>query len=84
MSYRGPGTSYKIRKTTKNNKTGDNYALTIPKYIAKKFEAVVFKLQISGNSIIFESGCKFSIKEMEEINNKGGMFSNAGNDVVFK
>ena len=38
MSYRGPALSYKIRKTTINNKTGDNYAITIPRIIAQQFK----------------------------------------------
>ncbi len=34
MPYRGPAITYKIRKTTTNNKTGDNYSITIPRIIA--------------------------------------------------
>lgn len=80
MSYRGPGLSYRIRRTTSNNKTGDNYAITIPRIIAHKFEACFFKMCVSGNSIIFESGCKMSVNDIEVDNQKkiftaGGVIS---------
>ena len=38
MAYRGPALQHKIRKTTTNNKTGDNYAITIPRMIAENFQ----------------------------------------------
>lgn len=80
MAYRGPGLSYKIRKTTMNNKTGDNYSITIPRIIAKKFEECFFRLYISGNCIVFESGCKITTEDLsfntkQKIKTAGGMVS---------
>jgi len=78
LAYRGPALTYKIRKTTSNNKTGDNYSITIPNFIAKKFEGFLFKLAVSGNSLIFESGCKMTVNDFK-INKKimtaGGLIS---------
>jgi len=82
MSYRGPGLSYRIRKTTVNNKTGDNYSITIPRIIAQQFEECFFKMCVSGNSIIFESGCKMSVNDIE-IDNKKKIFT-AGGTISFK
>ena len=65
MSYRGPALQYRIRKTTINNKTGDNYSITIPRIIAQEFEEVLFKMCVSGNTIIFESGCKMTVNDIE-------------------
>ena len=65
MSYRGPALTYRIRKTTTNNKTGDSYAITIPRIVAQQFEEILFRLCISGNSIIFESGCKMTVNDIE-------------------
>lgn len=80
MSYRGPALTYQIRKTTINNKSGDNYAITIPRIIAQKFKDYFFKLEVSGNSIIFTSGCKLSINNTDvndekKIYTAGGMIS---------
>ena len=63
MAYRGAGLLYKIRKTTKNNKTGDNYSITVPRIIAQKFFNTFFKIEVSGNSISFISGCHPSFDE---------------------
>lgn len=84
--YRGTGLCYKIRKTTVNNKTGDNYSITIPRIIAEKFNGYFFKLIVSGNSLIFTSGCKLSVSD---INDKysdvsGKIYSNDGMGVIFK
>ena len=81
MSYRGPGLNYKIRKTTTNNKTGDSYAITIPRVIAAKFEEVLFRLCVSGNSISFTSGCKISVEDIETA--KPNHFAGGGT-VIFK
>lgn len=70
MSYRGPGLQYQVRKTTVGNKTGDNYGITIPRIIAQKFEEVYFRILVSGNNIVLESGCKVSV------------FDNKGEDVI--
>jgi hypothetical protein len=80
MSYRGPALSYKIKKVTSNNKTGDSYAITIPRVVAQKFESCFFKMCVSGNSIIFESGCKMTVNDIEvdakkKIFTAGGMIS---------
>jgi len=80
MSYRGPALTYKIRKTTINNKSGDSYAITIPRSVAHKFEECLFRMCISGNSIIFTSGCKLTVNDLEIDNSKkifvgGGIIS---------
>ena len=59
--YRTAARFVKIRKTTTNNSTGDSHALTVPKVIAEKFEAVFFSVKIVDNNIVFESGCKNGI-----------------------
>ena len=70
MSYRGPALQYKIKKVVTNNKTGDSYAITIPRIIAQQFEEVLFRLTISGNTIIFESGCKLTVNDISFDNSK--------------
>lgn len=82
MAYRGPALQYRIRKTTTNNKTGDSYAITIPRIVAKEFEETFFKLCISGNSIILESGCKMTVEDVE-VNNQKKIFT-AGGMISFK
>ena len=63
---RTPRYVYKIRKATTNNKTGDNFVVTIPQNIASKFENVDLFMSITDTSIILESGCKVNISEKEE------------------
>ena len=70
MSYRGPALQYQIRKTTKGNKTGDNYAITIPRIIAKQFDATLFQMEVSGNCIIFTSGTKVTVSDIRIDNSK--------------
>ena len=77
MSYRGPALQYQIRKTTTNNKTGDNYAITIPRVIAQQFEECLFRICVSGNTITFESGCKLTVDDIE-INKTKKVFIGAG------
>ena len=57
---RGFALQYKIRKTTTQNKSGDNFSITIPRFIAKQFSGCLFSMNVSGNSILFESGCKIN------------------------
>jgi len=64
ISYRGAGLQYRIRKTTTNNKTGDNFGITIPKYFADKFDGIYFRVSVSGDSIIFTSGCKLTMSDI--------------------
>lgn len=64
-AYRGPALTYKIRKTTINNNTGDNFSITIPRFVAQQFEGCLFRLEVSGNSIIFTSGCKITMFDIE-------------------
>jgi hypothetical protein len=66
--YRGPGLQYKIRKTTINNNTGDNYSITIPRIIAEQFIDCSFRITISGNTIMFISGCKLTIEDVKNDN----------------
>jgi len=81
MSYRGTALQYKIRKTTTNNKTGDNFSITIPRIIAQKFDMCFFKLEVSGNALIFTSGCKIS-SQCPELNEIEKAF--AGNDLKLR
>ncbi len=82
MAYRGTALTYKIRKTTVGNKTGENYSITIPTFIAKKFEGFLFRLAVSGDSIIFESGCKMSVTDIG-INHAKKLFV-GGRTISFK
>jgi len=82
VSYRGPALQYRIRKTTINNKTGDNYSITIPRIIAQEFEEVLFKMCVSGNTIIFESGCKMTVNDIE-VDKQKKVFT-AGGIISFK
>jgi hypothetical protein len=80
IAYRGPALNYQIRKTTTNNKTGDSYAITIPRIVAKQFEECFFRMCVSGTNIIFESGCKLSVNDIEVNKDKkvfqaGGLIS---------
>ena len=58
MANRTPQYVYKIRKTVTNNKTGDNFALTVPTVIAEKFKDVDLFMQVTDTSITYESGCR--------------------------
>lgn len=82
MPNRGTALQYKIRKTTTQNLTGDNYSITIPRVIAQKFEECLFRLAVSGNSIIFESGCKMTVNDIEM--NKAKKIFIGGGTIVFK
>ena len=66
MSFRGPAITYIIRKTTTNNATGDSFAITIPRFIAEQFSGCHFTMVISGNSIIFTSGCKLTQNDIPQ------------------
>ena len=63
MSLRGPARQYKIRKTTVNNETGDNFSITIPRIIAQQFSGCVFSMEIHQDRIIFTSGTKVMTAE---------------------
>lgn len=65
---RGTSVFYKIRKGTVGNKSGDNFVITIPKFIASKYENVFFNISFSGDNIILESGCKHSFMEQNQTN----------------
>ena len=82
MSYRGPALQVQIRKTTLGNKTGDNFSITVPRVIAQKFDDIYFRVTISGNSLIFTSGCKLTISDVTEEQVKG--FFTVGGNVIFK
>lgn len=66
MSYRGPALQYKIRKTTVNNKTGDSFAITLPRILAQQFGDIYFSVTVSGNSLTFTSGCKLKVSNISE------------------
>lgn len=57
-AYRGPSYRYKIKKIVSNNKTGDSYAINVPKVIAEMFSGVEFNFFIAGSTMVFSSGCK--------------------------
>ena len=61
---RGPSLQHSIRKGTTNNKTGDTFVITIPKVIAQMFDNCLLRVYASGNTIILESGCKMTIKDI--------------------
>lgn len=82
MPNRGTALQYKIRRTTINNKTGDNYSITIPRIIALKFQNCFFRLEVSGNKFIFTSGCKLSANEIA-LNQTKKVFLGGGT-IVFK
>ena len=69
MSFRGPAIQYKIRKTTINNRTGDNFSITIPRILAEQFQECLFRIETSGTQIIFTSGCKLTVSDLETQNN---------------
>lgn len=72
MAYRGSGFTYKIRKITTNNNTGDAYGITICRDIAMQFQGQDMFQYVSGNAIIIESGNKALIKnKLENIRNRG-------------
>lgn len=50
---RGPNSSYKIRRLTYGNKTGDSFGITVPSEIAQRFADVSFKFQLSGTNLFF-------------------------------
>ncbi|MDO8622961.1 MAG: hypothetical protein Q7R52_01840 [archaeon] len=62
---RTPRYVYKIRKATTNNKTGDNFVITIPQNVASQFENVDMFMSVTDTSIILESGCKVMSKKEE-------------------
>ena len=53
-----PNWNYHIRQITHGNKTGEAYAITVPRIIAQQFVGVNLKLYLSDNMIIFSSGCR--------------------------
>ena len=57
MIKRTPRYRYKIRKAITNNKTGDNFVVTVPANIASRFEGVYLYLITTPIGIIYESGC---------------------------
>jgi len=82
VSYRGPALNYKIRKVVTNNKTGDSYAITIPRIIAQEFEETFFRLCVSGDNILFTSGCKMTVNDIE-VNKQKKVFT-AGGVISFR
>lgn len=89
MSYRGPNFIYRIRKTTVNNKTGDNFSITIPRIIAEQFSGCHFRLTFQNHQITFESGCKEGLDELnkqlqEEINKPSQIYIGNEPVVVFQ
>jgi hypothetical protein len=58
MAYRTANKLLKIRKTTTNNSTGDNFALTVPRAIAQQYENTMFSVAASGAAIVFTSGAR--------------------------
>ena len=82
MAYRGPAIQYKIRKGNTNNKTGDNYSITVPRIIAEQFDGCFFQLNIQSGSIVFTSGCK--IEAGNVITPTGDKYLINGGMVAFK
>lgn len=84
MSYRGPALQYRIRKTTVNNKTGDNQSITIPRFVAQQFSEVWFRVQVSGECIILQSGCKITIDDLPPQHDESKKIYIEGRPVVFR
>ncbi len=55
--YRGPSYQYIVRMLTKNNRTGDNYGITIPTEIVKKYKLFhkkfILKISRKGKYILY-------------------------------
>ena len=52
---------YKIRLTCPKNQQGISvHAITVPNIFVEKFKGTKFTIAISGNSIIYTSGCDMS------------------------
>lgn len=84
MSYRGPALQYKIRKTTVNNSTGDNFSITIPRFLAEQFSNCFFRITITGDNILFESGTKMTVTDIKPTNPNDKKVHIAGGTVVFR
>ena len=54
---KAPKFKYKIRQVTFGNKTGESFAITVPRNIAENFSNITFNMYMTPTSIIFESGC---------------------------
>ena len=66
---------YKIRQLTTNNKTGDAVGITLPKNVKEVFSATTyFKVYVSGNAVILESGCKMTRSDIYEHNKQSWFF----------
>lgn len=48
--------AYKIRQVTKGNKTGDSFAITIPKRIAEEMKETFFSVEVKDDNILLQSG----------------------------
>lgn len=59
---------YSLRVIVKSDKQ-TVYGLTVPPYIADNFSGVSFFIKVSGDSLIFTSGCSTEEKK-EQIPNK--------------
>lgn len=85
ISYRGPALQYQIRITNPSNKTGDNFSITVPRIIAQQFENTFFRITVSGDSILFESGCKLTIQDINDAKPLEGKRVNiGGGTIIFK
>ncbi len=82
MAYRGPALQYQIRKTTTKNRSGDNFAITIPRIVANQFDNIFFAISISGNTLIFTSGCKLTVSSASQESVKK-IFTEGG-QVIFR
>lgn len=54
-----PSRTYKIRKLTTNNVTGDAHGITIPQDIALKYQNVPLQIYPSGTGIILDTKLRF-------------------------
>ena len=50
--------TYKLRKGTIGNSTGDNFCLTVPKDIVSRFAGVEFEIFTTTTMIVYASGCR--------------------------
>ena len=64
---KNPSLLHKIRVIMGSKQNPMQYGVTIPKPIAQQFSGCKFMVQVSGNSVILESGCKAAAVEMHKL-----------------
>ena len=68
----GPSLQHKLRVIVGTKQEPIVYGITIPAFIAQQFSGCLFRIHMSGNSIVLESGCKITIDNIDK-DNIGGV-----------